>query len=386
MQMMRILLVEDSDTDAALLIRFLRKEKVEFMHHRVWDRIAFTSAIQSDEYDLIIADHSMPGFSGMEAFRLAKQNRVNAPFILITGTVSEKLLTEYAKEGIDDYILKENLLRLPASIQNVINKKRLEKLYNKLEKAHKDITDSINYAKMIQEAMQPDMNLLYSVFKESFVIYKPKDIVSGDFYWFAQRDNKFIVAVADCTGHGVPGSLLSVIGQQILGYAVNIRLMTEPAAILQLLHRGVKDVLRKGSTTLRDGMDIVLCAIDLGGMKISYSGANRPLIISREGQLLELKPDKISIGGTEYTATEFSETITGLESGDRLFLFSDGYADQFHFQTGKKMMLRNLKNLLVESSGQAISQQKSYLNDYFENWKGDQEQVDDVLLFGIEIP
>ena len=181
---LKILLVEDSESDADLLVRFLKKQNINFSHSRVWSKDAFVEEIKVNDFDLIIADHTLPQFSGMEAYRLSKITNINIPFILVTGAVSEEIVSEYTKEGIDDYFLKENFLRLPSAIDNILSKKKIELLNKELETAQKDIRDSINYAKKIQNAMLPDTALLSNSFPESFILFKPKDTLSGDFYWF----------------------------------------------------------------------------------------------------------------------------------------------------------------------------------------------------------
>jgi serine phosphatase RsbU (regulator of sigma subunit) len=381
---LRILLVEDSDEDAALLNRFLKGNNLEFSIKRVWNKDSFVREVEEGQYDLIIADHTMPSFSGMEAFRISRNLKSQLPFILITGSVSEKLLTEYSKEGIDDYILKDNLLRLPASIENVINKKKLEIIHKKLENAHKDIKDSINYAKIIQYAMLPDKKILHEIFPRSFIFFKPKDILSGDFYWFERSSDTFLFAAADCTGHGVPGALLAVMGNNLLNQAVNLNKLTQPSLILDNLNSQVYKILKHQTTALHDGMDIAFCSVDLNNKQLCYAGANRPLLIIRDGELFEFKPDKIPIGGSQK---ELKYTDQGIQllNGDRIYLFSDGYADQFHHSTGKKMMIKRLKNLLLTTSGLPINAQKKIVTRFFENWKGRQEQVDDVLLMCVQI-
>ncbi len=240
---LNILLVEDSESDADLLIRHLKKEKIDFFHTRVWQKEAFINSIKDNNPDLIIADNALPQFSGMEAFHILKKEKKQIPFILVTGTVSEKLLAEYAKEGIDDYILKENLLRLPSAIEHVVSKKRVEVLHKKLEIAHKDIKDSINYAKIIQDATLPDIAMLSDIFPESFILFQPKDILSGDFYWFEKRESEIFFTIADCTGHGVPGALLAMMGNNLLNEAVNIKKIIQPSAILHRLKKtGSKNI------------------------------------------------------------------------------------------------------------------------------------------------
>jgi serine phosphatase RsbU (regulator of sigma subunit) len=368
-----------------LLTRFLKQQQVEFSIVRVIDRDGFTGAIATDEFDLIIADHTLPSFSGMEAFRFLKARGINIPFILVTGTVSEKMLTEYSKEGIDDYILKDNLLRLPSSIQNVINRKKLEVLYKKLESAHQDIRDSINYAKIIQDAILPERTTLFENFPNSFIFFKPKDVLSGDFYWYERLDGKFLFAVADCTGHSVPGALLAVMGNNLLQEAVNVKRLSNPALVLERLNSQVQEILKQRITSLHDGMDIAFCCIDLYSKTMLYSGANRPLIILREGEVIEYKPNKIPIGGAEKNGVTFDEIEIALLEKDRLFIFSDGYADQFNGQTGKKLLSKRFKKLLTTTAHLPVMIQKRLLVRYFEKWKGVEDQVDDVLLMCIEI-
>jgi sigma-B regulation protein RsbU (phosphoserine phosphatase) len=272
---LKILLVEDSETDADLLVRFLNREKINFKHSRVWNKDAFLSAINENDHDLIIADQSLPQFSGMEAFRISKNVKKNIPFILVTGTVTETILTEFAKEGIDDYILKENLLRLPSAIKQVLSKKKIEDLNKKLEIAHKDINDSINYAKKIQNAMLPDSTQLLNNYPESFILLKPKDILSGDFYWFKNEGNVFFTAVADCTGHGIPGALMSMIGIEKLN---NVILNTqETSKILKQLNESIEIALCQSTCYehSHDGMDIALCSIDKKNNILKFAGSKQ---------------------------------------------------------------------------------------------------------------
>lgn len=383
---LKILLVEDSEIDADLIIRFLKKQNIDFSHSRVWNNKDYINEINENNFDLILADHSLPQFSGIEAFRIAKNGNKNIPFILITGTVSEQTLIEYAKEGVDDYILKENLLRLPSAIANAVSKKKIEQLLKKLEIAHKDIKDSINYAKVIQEAMLPDESILQANFPGSFIFFRPKDILSGDFYWFKKSEHTFSIAVADCTGHGVPGALLSMMGFNILYEAVSTKKIVLPSEVLDRLNKQVRRILKHGAITLNDGMDIALCNIDLKNKNIMYAGANRPLFIERGGKMIVVKPDKISIGGIDNRERKFTNHIIPIQSGDRIFLFSDGYADQFSAKFDKKMTMKRLKELLIKTKTLSFNQQQDMVIGFFEKWQGNKEQVDDVLLICIQIP
>ena len=383
---LKILLVEDSETDADLLVRFLHKEKIDFNHSRVWNRDAFVNALKQNNHDLIIADHSLPQFSGMEAFHLAKSENKNIPFILVTGTVTENILAEYAKEGIDDYILKENLLRLPSAIEHVLGKKKIELLHAKLEIAHKDIKDSINYAKKIQNAMLPDTTLLRDTFPQSFILFKPKDILSGDFYWFRKEENKFFIAAVDCTGHGIPGALMSMIGIEKLN---NVILKTKvPAEILQQLNKSIEVALCQSTLYehSQDGMDMGICSVDMETGILKYSGANRPLWIIRHGQneIEEIKGTKKAIGGlSQECCPNFESHEIELQQGDTFYIFSDGYADQFGGEHEKKLTTKKLKQLLLSIQNKTMQQQEKYLNNFIEEWKAGTEQIDDILIIGV---
>ena len=417
---LKILLVEDSETDADLLIRFLHKEKIEFSHSRVWDKDGFINALNENNSDIIIADHSLPQFTGMEAFRIAKSENKNLPFILVTGTVSEKVLIEYAKEGIDDYILKENLLRLPSAIEHAMSKKKIADLHRKLEVAHKSISDSINYAKTIQNAMLPDSALLHYCFPESFVLFKPKDTLSGDFYWFKKGSAKleglkleslklkeiysekeienmntelsniqtFFIAVADCTGHGIPGALMSMIGIEKLNSMV---LRTkEPSEILNRLDKRIKTALCQSTMYehSHDGMDIALCSINKETGILKFAGANRPLWIIRQGQkeVEEIKGNKKAIGGLTIVAGgKFDNHQIQLQKGDTFYMTSDGYGDQFGGERGKKLMTKGLKQMLLSIQELSMNEQEIFINNFMEDWKRQEEQVDDILMIGVRI-
>jgi ligand-binding sensor domain-containing protein/serine phosphatase RsbU (regulator of sigma subunit) len=257
-----------------------------------------------------------------------------------------------------------------------------------IETKNRDITDSIQYAKNIQEAILPQLEVISQEFPQSFILYMPKDIVSGDFYWFAKRKNKKFLATADCTGHGVPGAFMSIIGNTILNEIVAEKEILQPGEILNELHAGIKNALKQSNAEgeRRDGMDIALCAIEDGSNILEYAGANRPLWIFRGGapdKMEVIKPDKFPIGGLEMEEKRrFTNIRLELGKGDMIYLSSDGYADQFGGHAGKKMMVKNFQKLLTEILHLPVNEQKEILRNHFINWKGDQEQVDDVLVIG----
>lgn len=272
----------------------------------------------------------------------------------------------------------------------IINKEVIEQK-TVIEHHNIEIMDSIKYAKNIQEALLPSLNEVSTLFKNCFVLYMPKDIVSGDFYWFAENGGTRFIAAVDCTGHGVPGAFMSIVGNTILNEIVNEKKITIPGDILLELHKGVKIALNQNAKEFerRDGMDITLCAFNSNTNEIQYAGANRPLWIYRKNKNYELeiiKASKFPIGGLELEESRiYQNHIIPVNQGDCLYLFSDGYADQFGGPRGKKFMVTNLQKVLLQNIEFPMETQKQKLMDAFINWKGDTEQIDDVLVIGIMI-
>jgi ligand-binding sensor domain-containing protein/serine phosphatase RsbU (regulator of sigma subunit) len=300
-----------------------------------------------------------------------------------------------AKEALEQEVeLRTYQLRQEKEKVEVINKEVIEQKAI-IEAKNHDITDSIKYAKNIQEALLPPLQNLYKELKEAFVLYQPKDIVSGDFYWFAKRNNKRFVASVDCTGHGVPGAFMSIIGNTLLNEIVTEKNITQPAGILDELHAGVKTALKQSESEneRRDGMDIALCSLNEEGNILEYAGANRPLWIFRKnktgGEAFEMiKANKFPIGGMELHENEkrkFTNHFIPVEKGDMIYIFSDGYADQFGGPKGKKFMVGNMQKLVEEIYLKPVEEQKTILSQAFHNWKGTLEQIDDVLVIGFRI-
>jgi serine phosphatase RsbU (regulator of sigma subunit) len=252
-----------------------------------------------------------------------------------------------------------------------------------IEEKNKDITDSINYAQRIQRSILPTETEINEIFKENFVLFKPRDIVSGDFYQFKKKGDYRYAILADCTGHGVPGALMSMIGSNLLNQIIIERGIKEPNRILSELHKEVRTTLRQTSgAQSHDGMDASV--VLLHGEKLFIASANRPVYIIINGELSELKADKRSIGGSQ-AADEITFTLNELDvqTGMSIYLFSDGYADQFGGEAGKKFKVKNLSQLLLSIHAKPLNVQKEILDTTFDNWKKHLEQVDDVSLIGI---
>jgi serine phosphatase RsbU (regulator of sigma subunit) len=258
-----------------------------------------------------------------------------------------------------------------------------------IEEQHKDITDSIKYAQRIQQAILPPDKMWYELLPDSFILYKPKDILSGDFYWVERKQGHIFVAAADCTGHGVPGAIMSVVNTNLLNKAVLEQHLVKPSAILNAVNQWLTIALHQSfnESAVRDGMDIALCAINMKTKHLQFAGAfNGAYLFKKDGSFIELNGDKMPVGAfIEEKMQQFSDTEMNLEAGDRLYIFSDGYADQFGGPKGKKLKYKKLKQYMEESLHMSMPEQKKYLDNKFEEWKGNYEQVDDVLLIGITI-
>lgn len=257
-----------------------------------------------------------------------------------------------------------------------------------IEEKNKDITDSIKYAKRIQEAILPPTQIWHNILPESFVYYKPKDILSGDFYWIEQDEDSIYVAAVDCTGHGVPGALMSIVGYNLLNKAVLEQKLDKPSDILDQLNKWISITLRQSmnDSSVRDGMDITLCKLSQNKKTLQASAAFNSLYHIRNGVLNEIKGDKFPVGiFIDETMRNFGNHEILLEEGDLIYLFTDGFADQFGGEKGKKFKYAQLKDLLLSIHQVPIHDQKNILDDAFEKWKGSLEQVDDVCVIGIKV-
>ena len=247
----------------------------------------------------------------------------------------------------------------------------------------KHITDSIMYAKRIQTALLPSLEL-FSDKLEHFVLYKPLAIVSGDFYWVSAKDNMQVIIAADCTGHGVPGAFMSMLGVTMLNEIVNGKQIIMPDQIIENLRQGIIKSLKQvvDEDTVKDGMDIAVCLVDFNENILWYAGANNPLYLIRNGELIHYRPDKMPVA-IHYKMQPFTLNKIELQKGDTFYIFSDGYADQFGGPKERKFMSMQLKETLVEMAGKPMLQQGERLNEIFEEWRGDNPQVDDVTLIGV---
>ncbi len=288
--------------------------------------------------------------------------------------------------------LEQEKVRLEKIVQErtkevVAQKNQIEQQRDEIVKKNQDITDSIEYASKIQNAVLPKSEFTDKVLPEYFVFYRPRDIVSGDFYWIDQKDGFLIVIAADCTGHGVPGAFMSMLGVSLLNEIVNKHETTQANEILNELRDEVKHTLRQTGEEgeAKDGMDIALTVLDLGNMKMQYAGAYNPLYLFRDGELIQYKADRMPIGIYVREKPTFTNHEIDIQKGDTFYVFSDGFQDQFGGEDGSKFKAKRLKDVLASIQDKPMAEQKRILDRTFDEWKGDHEQLDDVILIGVRI-
>jgi serine phosphatase RsbU (regulator of sigma subunit) len=299
--------------------------------------------------------------------------------ILLIGVL---LLKRYVdKQKIVDAINKKNEA---IETQRIV----IDKAYKELTEKNKDITDSIKYAQKIQQAILPGHKFITDELSktntEHFILFKPKDIVSGDFYWFYKNESSLFYVTADSTGHGVPGSFMSMLGINLLNQIVIERGVTSPGEILNVLRDGITRSLKTDDGYSKDGMDAVVCKINFETKTLEYAAANNPVYVVRKNELIVLPSQKMPVGYSD-NIDPFNTNQFVLDHHDCIYTITDGYADQFGGEKGKKFKYKQLKELLVSINQESLSHQSQMLNQIFEDWKGDLEQVDDVCIIGIRV-
>ncbi len=308
-------------------------------------------------------------------------NVSKAPFLILTGfltgLVARKLL-----DSVKSSLESKNALIHTLDQKVKERTAEVEAKKEELEIKNREITDSIVYAKRIQTAILPEGDFIREQLPDSFVLYQPKDIVAGDFYWMEKTKEGLLFAVADCTGHGVPGAMVSVVCCHALNQSVREFNKRLPGEILDKTRELVIHEFNTGQEVVRDGMDIALCL--LNGKHLRYAGANNPVWIVRNGEVLQLEPTKQPVG-QHARSSPFETKDVHLAFGDTVYLFSDGYADQFGGEKAKKFKSSNLKKLLLSIQHLPISQHADKLTEMLEKWRGSLEQVDDVCVFGFRV-
>ena len=254
---------------------------------------------------------------------------------------------------------------------------------DEIQKINKDITSSIEYAKRIQTAMLPLESNIQAHLEDYFILFKPRDIVSGDFYWFTHKNDKTFIAAVDCTGHGVPGAFMSMIGAEILTTIVNNKEVYDAAEILFLLNKYIRTALKQDATENQDGMDMALCVIDKKNETVEFSGAKNPLFVIQDGELTKIKGSRQSIGG--YQFGEFEKHTVKYTTPSWFYIFSDGYADQFGGENQSKFMIKHFKKILMNNYQKSMKEQNEILDKAISNWMISTRQTDDILVIGFKL-
>lgn len=355
--------------------------------------------IQSFDEGAIILDYATDQGTWLAAFAPIKNERgetcavvrADMPFDVFMAEAKTALFSNITGSLILFVCMGLAIMRV---INTVLHKeevtKRKMKLKNDIiEEKNADITASINYAKRLQAAFNPDEKRITETFSDFFSINMPKDIIGGDFFWYFDQPHLpvKIIVHADCTGHGVPGAMMSVLGNSLLNEIVSDYEIFNPSDILGLMNRKLIKLLKQEQVdAVADGMDISVLAIDLNTKKLIYCGANQSMVILRDGELVRIKGNRYPIGGMQHTLDrKFENHELNLNEGDLLYLFSDGYMDQFGGEKGKKLKRKNFFDILAEQGERTLAHQKEALLSFFGDWKGAREQVDDVSLLGFKI-
>jgi serine phosphatase RsbU (regulator of sigma subunit) len=302
---------------------------------------------------------------------------------------NELLLTEKEKLEVDKKKLDEKVKKLWAqSVSIHKEKERINELKTEIEHKHQEILDSVNYAKRIQRALLASKKMLGERLPEHFVLFMPKDIVSGDFYWASElSNNQFSLIAADSTGHGVPGAIMSILNISCLSEAINAEKLVLPNQILDYTRQRIMEHMANDGSEEggKDGMDAVICNFDFNTNILQFAAANNPLWLIRNNELIEFKPDKMPVGKAMGDIKPFTLQEISLQKNDLVIMLTDGFADQFGGEKGKKFMYKPLKELLISINNASLDDIKTELKNTFDKWKSSAEQVDDVLLIGVRV-
>ncbi|MCB0395043.1 MAG: response regulator [Flavobacteriales bacterium] len=427
-----ILMIEDNPVDQQFFRELFDSTNLRGSALHIASRVSEgLDILKRYHVDVMLLDLSLPDSSHLDGYTEIKKKYPHLPIIIMTGLSDHKTAVRAIQLGAQDYLekgkyddyLMEKSIRYAIERQNLLKERErvsqelenslkmldsvnselkvlnegleekvrsrtidLEKEKEKVEEQNQLIRESLRYARKIQSAILPKGKELAGSLPNSFVFFKPKDIVSGDFYWHASVRNRDILAVADCTGHGVPGAMMSMLGFTQLNLLVEGQRLTDPAGILNKLHQHIRQLLNQAHESVEspDGMDIGLCSIDREEKTIAFAGAMRPMYMFRKGELNIVEGDRYPIAGKHINGVEqFQDKHVPYQEGDMMYLFTDGFADQFGERTGKKFKTKKFRDLLKEIHDKDIVEQKRILEEQFTKWKGSEEQVDDILVIGV---
>ncbi|MBX7221302.1 MAG: response regulator [Blastocatellia bacterium] len=403
----KLLIADDNKLNCMVLSQVFRKEGYEV--RTVENGKQALDLLLAEPFDVLLLDLMMPELDGFQVLEIIKSRTefLHLPVIMISSLDETGSVVRCIEMGADDYLTRPyDPALLKARVWNCLEKKRLHdtltetlgkivKQKEDIEEKNRQILDSIHYANRIQNAMLPQGPLLETLLGDYFLVFQPKDIVSGDFYWVyvthADQVTRVFLVVADCTGHGVPGAFMSMIGNTLLNQIIGEKNIYDPAQILELLHAGVQTILGQtnGGTGTNDGMDIGLVCIE--GYRLTFAGARRPLLVLKpmpEGapMLEEVKGDRKTVGGVKKNEIrKFTNCVIEFSEGTVLFLSTDGFADQCNEQ-GERFGSKRLRSLLSKISDKPLARQKTPLLDELHQFQGIEPQRDDITLLAVRLP
>ncbi|MFN8242206.1 MAG: response regulator [Bacteroidales bacterium] len=391
MEKSKILIVDDNVKNLQVLGGFLQNEG--FVVEFALDGKSGLEWIDKKDFDLVLLDIMMPEMDGYEVCTIIKSDpyRKDLPVIFITAKTDHESIIKGFETGAVDYITKpfiqsELFARVRTHIEIKRSRDRLAEYLKEIEEKSRNIRASIEYAKNIQDALLRTSEAFNDILPEHFILFQPKDIVSGDFYWFTCVDNLVIIAVMDCTGHGVPGALMSTLGVAFLNETVLGERILRPDMILESIRRKlIRSLGQKGYLgTIKDGIEGSVICFDMLMKQVHFSASFNPLIHIHDGILDEIKADRIPIGYFDKEV-DFTNNTINLGGDDFVYLFTDGFIDQFGGPSSKRYMIRRFKDLLLENHELPLVEQKNKLLAALEEWKAGHEQTDDILVLGIRL-
>ncbi len=389
-----ILIVDDESANLQAFISYLQKSALNL---NILNAVNGEMALKIAEIkrpDLVIMDWEMPVMDGIEALKQlkARPETEDVPVIIATGKMTEpKYIEEAFDAGAADFLRKPvEQIELLSRVRSVLN---LSRSYRKIKQQNKEIRDSITYASRIQQSLLPPLVDLTRAVSDAFVLYQPRDIVSGDFYWLRTKRKQLVLAVADCTGHGVPGSFMTILGMNHITQIYRDFRDIEINILLDELNERICAILRQTYGNLEevvvppmDGMDIALCKIETDTGKVAFASAGRPMYLVKNGQLEVVKGSPRPIGGTslmyQYNYEKYEADVS---PGDCVYLFSDGITDQFSADNSRKFGAKRMKEMILGMYHEPMDKQKQIVEQTLAAWKGNNEQTDDICVVGLRI-
>ncbi|MEN8230541.1 MAG: SpoIIE family protein phosphatase [Bacteroidota bacterium] len=401
-----ILYIDDEEDNLTVFYSTFRRD---YKVHLATSGLEGLEIMKKHNVHMVIADQRMPKMTGIEFLEKIIPEYPDCIRMILTGYSDVEAIIQAINKGrvyryitkpwsrddlkitidhaLETYNLKQQNKKLFTDLEeaNLTLEKKVIERTKKIEYQRREITDSIQYASRIQSALFPPKEELDRLLPSYFILNKPRNIVSGDYYWLAQKDNKVVVAVADCTGHGVPGAFMSILGVAYLNEILNQTVAIRSNEILnQLRGQVIKSLHQTGKVDeARDGMEIALCVIDFKKKKLQYSGAFRPLYLIRDNGIIELKGDSMPIGIYNDEESSFKNEELNFKEDDIIYMFSDGYVDQLGGPNRKTFKSGKFKQLLINIHQKPLHEQKGILEKEYEQWRRDIEQIDDIMVMGI---